>query len=199
MTNKSADWVSWESGLSTEENHHLIVPEDLRTAEEHVTKFRLCFGTVGGDFKKIKPPTYMTCVSQEAEGVLLNEIELTAQRNGKKWKDKDRTETILYRNGLSGYESEGGGNPLYEVVDVPQDTAEGGTSILQRAMNEAGRTGTGGLERLEDEGVPMGRYGKGGGIRTGDDAPFMFLTCLALTTGAGIVICLWRKRKKEYR
>ncbi|MEY8524917.1 prealbumin-like fold domain-containing protein [Lachnospiraceae bacterium 38-10] len=199
MTNKSADWVSWESGLSTEENHHLIVPENLRTAEEHVTKFRLCFGTVGGDFGKIKPLTYMTYVSQEAQGVLLNEIELTAQRNGKKWRDKDRTETILYRNGLSGYESEGGGSPLYEVVDVPQDTAEGDASILQRAMNEAGRTGTGGLERLEDEGVPMGRYGKGGGIRTGDDAPFMLLTCLALTTGAGIIICLRRKRKKEYR
>lgn len=199
MTNKSGDWVSWESDLSTEENHHLIVPEELRTEGEHVTKFRLCFGTVGGEFGKIKPPTYMTYVSQKADGVLLNEIELTAQHNGKKLKDKDRTETILYRNGLSGYEPEGAGNPLYEVVDVPQDTAEGETSILQRALYGTVGAAIGGLERLEDEGVPMGRYEEGGGAQTGDDRPFLFSVCLTLAAGAGIILCLRFKRKKEYR
>ena len=198
MTNKSGDWISWGESLSTEENHHLSVPEELRTEEEHVTKFRLCFGTVGGDFEKVKSPTYMTYVSQKAAGVLINEIELTAQHNGKKLKDKDRTETVLYRNGLSGYESEGGGNPLYEVVDAQQDPEKRETSLLQRAINGTGNTGSGGLARLEDEGVPMGRYGMGSGAETGDDTPLLLILCLALVTGIGSGIYLWLKRKKEY-
>ena len=197
MTDKSADWILWESGLSTEENHRLSVPEKLRTKEEHVTKFRFCFGTVGGDFGKVKPPTYMTYVSQKASGVILNEIELTAEYNGRKLRDKDRTETVLYRNQLSGYDPEGGADPLYEIVDTPQDAEGRENSYLQSVIEGADSRTSGGLERLEDESVPMGRYGAGGGIQTGDDTPFLLFSFLALAAGAGFAVCLWFKRKKD--
>lgn len=143
MTNKSDGWVEWESGLSTGENHHLAIPEELRTKQEHVTKFRLLFGTVGGDFEKVKSPVYMTYVSPEAANIIVNEIELTAEHNGKKLRDKDRTETILYQRRISGYGPHGGGSPLYEVVETGQGITEQEISLIRQEPSKTPDEGGG--------------------------------------------------------
>lgn len=198
MTNDSGDWVLWADHLSAEKNHHLEIPEELQSENRYVTKFRLCFGSVGGNFAKVKAPAYMTAVSQKAEGTLVNEIELTAEHNGKKLRDKDRTETVLYQNGLSGYDPEGGADPLYEIVGTPQDAEEPEIPLAQKFLKEAekARAESETLERLEDEEVPGGKYIKGEGIRTGDDTPVLFLSGLLLAAGAGLAV-LWRCRRKK--
>lgn len=193
MTNKSGGWINWESGLSTKENHHLTIPEELRTKQEHVTKFRLLFGTVGGDFEKVKSPVYMTYVSPEAANVIVNEIELTAEHNGKKLRDKDRTETILYQRQISGYGPHGGGSPLYEVVETGQGITEQEISLIRQ---ESSRTPDG-AEVIEDENVPEAGPVKSSSARTGDDIPVAIFIEVAVLALAGLIV-LWisgRKRK----
>lgn len=201
MTNKSEDWVRWKSGLSTEQNHHLQIPASLRTGEEHIIKFRLCFGTVGGLFGKVESPAYMTYVSSEAEDVILNEIELTAECNGKKLQDRDKTRTVLYLRGISGYRAKGGGNPLYEIVETPMEKETAETSFVSRTVEKVIEQAPGAkqnLVELEDEDVPLGLYRRGG-VRTGDNAPVLLLVQAAVTalTGAVILWCFGRKRKKK--
>lgn len=193
MTNKSGGWINWESGLSTKENHHLTIPEELRTKQEHVTKFRLLFGTVGGDFEKVKSPVYMTYVSPEAANIIVNEIELTAEHNGKKLRDKDRTETILYQRQISGYGPHGGGSPLYEVVETGQGITEQEISLIRQ---ESSRTPDG-AEVIEDENVPEAGPVKSSSARTGDDIPVAIFIEAAVLALAGLIV-LWisgRKRK----
>ena len=199
MTNRSGEWMLWESGLSTQENHHLRIPDALQKKEEHIVKFRLCFGTVGGDFEKVESPAYMTYVSPDAEEVIVNEIELTAEHNGKKLRDKDRTETVLYLKWLSGYRAVGGGSPLYEIVEssVPKSETKMRTVrsvVKRRADSETG--GQSGLIELEDEEVPLGIY-RGGKAKTGDGAPILFLAQAAVLSFAGIVLLLLFGRKKK--
>ena len=194
MTNQSGDWVSWEKGLSTEKNHHLEIPKELQTEEEHVTKFRLLFGAVGGDFEKIESPTYMTYVSPEAEETLLNEIELTAVHNGRKLRDKDETKTVLYLREISGYRAGGGGKPLYEIVDGPISQIPDRSRTVVRRSTE--QSATEGLDRLEEEDVPLGVYRRTG-VQTGDDMPILFLAQTAIAAFIGVVILLFFGRKKR--
>lgn len=153
-------------------------------------KFRLRFGMVGGDFEKVESPAYMTYVSPDAEAVIRNEIELTAEHNGKKLRDKDRTETVLYLKGLSGYRPEGGGSPLYEIVESPVPKAKKETQIVRSVVRRRKESETGdqsGLIKLADESVPLGIY-RGGNPKTGDNAPILFLLQTAVTAFAGIVL-----------
>lgn len=201
MTNKSGEWILWEKGLSTEENHHLQVPDELQKKEEHIVKFRLYFGRVGGDFEKVESLDYMTYVSPDAEAVIRNEIELTAEHNGKKLRDKDRTETVLYLKGLSGYRPEGGGSPLYEIVESPVPEEKRETRIVRsvvrrRIESEAGEQS--GLIKLADEGVPLGIY-RGGNPKTGDDAPILFLLQTVILAFAGIVLLAFFEEKKKQK
>lgn len=199
MTNKSNDWVCLGSGLSTEENHHFQISEALQTEEEHITKFRLCFGTVGGLFGKVESPTYMTYASQNAEETILNEVELTAECNGRKLRDKAKTKTKLYRRGISGYGAKGGGKPLYEIVGSREEESREEESLIRRIIKSAEKQkpkGQQGFERLEDEEVPLGLY-KGQGVQTGDNAPVLLFVQAAITALTGLAI-LWffgRKRK----
>ena len=194
MTNKSGGWISWESALSTEENHHLTIPEELRTNQEHVTKFRLLFGTVGGDFEKVKPPVYMTYVSPETANVIVNEIELTAEHNGKKLRDKDQTETVLYLRQISGYGPGGGGSPLYEIVGTEPEITEQEIYLVRRETSE--KTPEEG-EVIEDEDVPEAGPVKNTSARTGDDVSVIFFILAAIFAFGGLVIlyCFGDKRK----
>lgn len=194
MTNRSDGWILWESGLSTGENHHLLIPKELRTKQEHVIKFRLRFGTVGGDFEKVKPPVYMTYVSPDAEGTIINEIELTAEHNGKKLKDKDRTETILYLKQISGYGPEGGGGPLYEVSENGLETGDRELLLRRRTTGNSGGEDT---ETIEDESVPKAGPGEGTGAQTGDHAPSGVLFALALLTAVGFIVLSRLGKRKE--
>lgn len=193
MTNKSDGWVEWESGLSTGENHHLAIPEELRTKQEHVTKFRLLFGTVGGDFEKVKSPVYMTYVSPEAANIIVNEIELTAEHNGKKLRDKDRTETILYQRRISGYGPHGGGSPLYEVVETGQGITEQEISLIRQEPSKT--PDEGGV--IEDENIPEAGPVKSSSARTGDDIPVVTFIESSLLALAGLVLLGYFGRKKE--
>lgn len=193
MTNRSNGWILWEGGLSTQENHHLLIPKELQKKEEYITKFRFCFGTVEGGFGRVKPPVYMTYVSPEAEGIIVNEIELTAEHNGKKLRDKDRTETILYLKSISGYGPEGGGSPLYEIVGTTPEAAE--KEIVLREQDGTGKR-EGNLKNIEDEDVPMAGYIKKAGVRTGDKTSLWFLLLLSAASAAGLII-LWFFRKKK--
>lgn len=194
MTNKSEDWIMWESGLSTTENHHLQIPQKWQTAQEHVTKFRLCFGTVGGSFEKVKSPVYMTYVSPEAVGTIVNEIELTAEHNGRKLRDKDRTETILYLRRLSGYRPRGGGNPLYEIVETEKEAPEQEISLIRKIiLREEGEAETEEtIEQLteEKEDLPQEKEREKTAVRTGDDISVIFFLQLAVLAGAGFIM-LW--------
>lgn len=194
MTNKSGEWIPWEKGLSTEENHCLQIPENLQTKEEHVTKFRLLFGTVGGDFEKKESPMYMTYVSQEAGEVLINEIELTAEHNGKKLRDKDETKTVLYLRKISGYGAGGGGNPLYEIVEIPMEETPQKRIVRRTTQQEAEKE----AQRLEDEEVPLGLF-RTVGAQTGDKVPVRFLAQAAVLSFAGAVIlaCFWRRKGRR--
>lgn len=194
MTNKSGDWISWEKGLSTEQNRSLEIPEELQTKEEHVTKFRLLFGTVGGDFEKIESPTYMTYVSQEAGETLINEIELTAEHNGKKLRDKDETKTVLYLREISGYSAGGGGEPLYEIVGVPGEETPRNHIVERRTQQEPEKE----VQRLEDEDVPRGLF-RMTGAQTGDEVPVRFFAQAAVLSFAGAVmlICFGRRRGRR--
>lgn len=190
MTNKSDGWISWESDLSTGENHHLTIPEEVRTKQEHVTKFRLLFGTVGGDFEKVKSPIYMTYVSPEAANVIVNEIELTAEHNGKKLRDKDRTETVLYQRQISGYGPGGGGSPLYEVVGTEPEITEQEISLIRQGNSEET------TEVIEDEDVPEAGPVRNVSAGTGDDISVTFFIVTAVLSFAGLVI-LWRLDRKD--
>lgn len=196
MTNKSGGWISWERDLSTEENHHLRIPEELQTKQEHVIKFRLLFGTVGGDFEKIKSPVYMTYVSQDAADVIVNEIELTAEHNGKKLRDKDRTETILYLKRISGYGPGGGGSPLYEVVGTDTEITEQETSVIRQKTSE--KTPGEEAEKIEDEDLPGAGPVKSGSVQTGDhiSAVFFLQSAVAALTGLAVLWCFGRKKKR---
>ena len=200
MTNRSGGWIRWESGLSTEKNHRLQIPEALRTPEEHVTKFRLCFGTVGAFFEKVESPVYMTYVSDEATEEILNEIELTAECGGKKLRDRDETKTIIYLRGISGYPAGGGGNPLYEITGEPGEETAEEVSLIRRRITETAEQETEEktLKRLEEEEVPLGRY-EGNIVQTGDEAPVLLLALTAITafTGASVLWRLGRKRKHK--
>lgn len=191
MTNRSEGWVSWEKGLSTQENHCLEIPAELQTGEEHVTKFRLLFGTVGGGFERIESPTYMTYVSQEASGILANEVELTASHNGKKLRDKDRTETVLYLRDISGYRAGGGGDPLYEIVEVPGAALPGESEKEMRGAEDM-------PERIADEDVPLGIF-RQTGVQTGDGAPIRILAQAAVLTFTGVLILVCFGRRKGKR
>ena len=171
-----------------------MIPEALQTKEEHVTKFRILFGTVGGNFEKVKSPVYMTYVSSDAKDVILNEIELTAEHHGKKLRDKDRTETILYRKTLSGYNPGGGGSPLYEIVETDQNITDSEISLVRRNILEGGTTG---LEELEGEGVPKAGPLSRTGVQTGDDISLTFLLLLAVFALTGIVILWCFGRRKQ--
>ncbi len=198
MTNKEGRWICWKSGLSTEKNNHLEVPESLRTAQEHIVKFRLCFGTVGGLFGKVESPVYMTYVSPDAGEIIVNEIKLMAECGGKTLEDRDETRTVLYLRGISGYRGQGGGDPLYEIVETPGGEKE--TALIQQITKKVTETEEENrLERLEDEDVPLGLHGEMG-VQTGDDTSkrIGILAWAAAVSMAGIAI-LWlsgRKKKK---
>lgn len=201
MTNRSDDWISWERGLSTEENHHLLIPDELRTKNEHITKLRINFGTVGDDFKKIKSPVYMTYVSSEARGAILNEVELTAEYNGGKLRDKDRTKTLLYLKSISGYDTpNGGGNPLYEVLETEKMIIEKETEIskIRRTTANGSSTETQEeMEIIEDEDMPLTRWRKKIGVQTGDDTPIALFAMLAAFAAMGLAVLLFFRRRKK--
>lgn len=197
MTNQSDGWILWEGGLNTQENHRLLIPKELQTKEKHVTKFRLCFGTVGGDFGRVKPPVYMTYVSPEVGSIIINEIELTAEHNGKKLKDKDRTETILYGKRLAGYRPKGGGYPLYEIVETEPEVTEK-EIVLRRKVSREEYTSAGNPEKVENQEIPKGEGVKKTGVRTGDEAPLILLLLLSAGSAAGLIL-LWLIGKKKNR
>ena len=159
-------------------------------------KFRLLFGTVGGDFEKIKSPVYMTYVSQDAADVIVNEIELTAEHNGKKLRDKDRTETILYLKRISGYGPGGGGSPLYEVVGTDTEITEQETSVIRQKISE--KTPGEEAEKIEDEDLPGAGPVKSGSVQTGDhiSAVFFLQSAVAALTGLAVLWCFGRKKKR---
>lgn len=196
QTGRNQEWSLLKGGLSTKENHHLTMAEALRAEAEHITAFRFCFGTVGGLFEKVESPVYMTFVTDEAGEILRNEIELTAECNGKTLRDKADTETVLYLKGISGYRAGGGGSPLYEVVGTLEEEE---TPLAHSAETEESERETeDGMElnRLEEEDVPSGSHGTPG-AGTGDDAPILFLIQTAVLAFAGIVIVLCFGRKKK--
>lgn len=199
MTNRSEDWICWANDLSTEKNHHLQVPAALRTPEEHITKFRLCFGTVGGLFEKEESPVYMTYVSPEAEEIILNEIELTAECDRGKLRDRDETKTVIYLRGISGYRAGGGGSPMYEIVETPEEAAENEISLIHRTVQretgqEAGEQSGGVI--LEEEEVPLGLF-REGIVRTGDHTPVLFLALTAVAAFVGAVVLWYSGRRKK--
>lgn len=194
-TNRNQEWNRLESGLSTQENHHLQIPEALRTEAEHITAFRFCFGTVGGLFEKTEAPVYMTYVSDDAAEELHNVIELTAKCNGRQLRDEAETRTVLYLKEISGYRAGGGGSPLYEIVGEHADEEEE-IPLAHPAEAETSEKEDE-LEQLEEDDVPLGGYG-GSDVRTGDDAAMLFLIQAAVMSFAGMVIllCFGRRRKK---
>lgn len=206
MTNKSGDWISWERDLSAEENHHLQIPEALQTKEEHVVQFRLCFGTVGGAFEKVESPAYMTYVSSDAGGTIINTVELTAEYDGKKLRDRSGTKTILYARRLSGYRPGGGKEPLYEIVEFPvQETAQK-IQVVRRVTEERTEEQVQSETEMPEE---MSEEPKKeekeetktstitrNSVQTGDDTSLLFLVQMAAAALAGILI-LWHFRKKE--
>ena len=199
MTNTGGEWTLWESGLSTQENYHLQIPEALRTKDEHIVKFRLRFGTVGGHFEKVEPPIYMTYVSPDTGAMLHNEIELTAEYNGKKLRDKFETETTVYFKWLSGYRAAGGGSPLYEIVESPVEMPERENrtrvirSVVKRTAEPEKETYEEEAEeqpqekKTEDEdAVPQAASREA--VRTGDDTSMRFFVQMALFAVTGIVL-----------
>lgn len=204
-TNLRKDWIAWEGGLSTAENHHLQVPEELQAGREYVTDFRMLFGTVGSDFAKVKSPKYMTYVSPDAKGVILTEIELTAEQNGKKLRDKDTTETGLYQKTLSGYRANGGKEPLYEIVEAEQEITEPEISVIRQIAwkrktetEEEENIENGMKETEEKQHQPEGNPQIETSVRTGDDTPLVVFGELVVLSLTGLII-LWlfgRKRKK---
>lgn len=201
MTNQSGEWILWESGLSTQENHHLQIPEALQTKEEHIVKFRLCFGTVGGGFEKVEPPVYMTYVSPDTGAILHNKIELTAECNGKKLRDRFETETTIYLKWLSGYRAAGGGSPLYEIVESPVEIPESENktqvirSVVKRTVEqemeefetEAWEQAQDMQRKTEDKEVPSQSITRDI-VVTGDDAPMTVLVLMALSAIVGIAV-----------
>lgn len=209
MTNRSGDWISWKSGLSTEENHHLQIPEELRTKEEHIVKFRLCFGTVSGTFGKAESPAYMTYVSTDAGERIRNEIELTALCGGKKLRDRFETETALYFKRLSGFRAAGGGSPLYEIVEFPAESAEREVQVVRTVVERTEEEKTENHEteareelqeksqEPEKEDTPFTTLTRDI-VQTGDRRPILFWAQMAAAAFTGILIlCFWGKKRNK--
>lgn len=189
-TNQSSEWLLWESGLSTEENHHLLVPDEFLSEKKHISQFRICFGTVGGGFSKVETPVYYTTVLPDAAKVILNEIELTAEQNGRILRDRDETETILYFKRLAGYGAKGGADPLYEVVDMEGEEPEEVTSLIRKIIEEAEWREVM-PENLSEQktiyDVP----------RTGDGNQIIIWVLLSALSAAGIIFWSIRKKRKN--
>lgn len=209
MTNGSGEWIPWQRGLSSDKNNHLQVPEELQTKEEHIVKFRLCFGAVGGTFEKAENPAYMTYVSSDAEGIISNKIELTAEHKGRKLRDKSETETILYLKRISGYRPAGGKEPLYEIVEFPvEETAEKIRtvhSVTKQPAEEIEQTETETPEEVSEE--PQEAEEKKVKtstverkvVQTGDDTPFLILAQVAAASAGVLILCFFGKKRKNCR
>lgn len=197
-TNGNAEWKRWESGLTTDENHHLMIPQNLRTEKEHVTGFRLCFGTVGGGFQKEISPVFFTTVLPDAKGILINKIELTAEQNGKLLRDKDETETVLYYKRIAGYRARGGGEPLYEVIETEKEVKEKALIIKKRTEELF-------TEKQSEPEEPESRKNSQEGaetkisVKTGDKTPVGILLLLSGISGAMLLLLRCKKMngKKE--
>ena len=92
QTNKNSTWRTWKDDLKTSVNYYLTSPEGLQKGE-YMTAFRFCFGSVGGRFSQEISPEYTVTVTENALGILRNQLELTAMVDGEKLIDKDETET----------------------------------------------------------------------------------------------------------
>lgn len=96
--NGSKTWTIWASGINTKVSTHLTAP--LQDEDTYITKFRFCFGTVGGRFSREEKPVYMVRVLGNASGRITNHIEVTAEHHGIPVLDKD--ETVTTTNEPSG-------------------------------------------------------------------------------------------------
>lgn len=188
--NRSGEWIKWGEKLTTGENHHFVVPEELRSEGNHVSQFRMVFGTVGAGFGKVEPAVYFTTVLPGASETILNEIELTAEQNGRPLCDRDETETILYFKRIAGYGARGGGFPLYEIVETENEMTEERASLIRQII--LGKD----AEEESGEETPSG-YFKEEIVRTGDDSPIGVLIIVFVFSCLGLIVMFGLSKSKK--